>query len=608
MKKIRMLCRISWLLIGLAACNLSAPQEETLPPPSFTPIRQETPASETPAAVPSAVPSVIPSAVPSAMPSEMPSPEMPSPEMPSLTPSATTTAQTFPTSLGILPTDTPSPTVTPSITPTVILLPTATFAPPTVPAAVPAAVPSAVPPTAVVLQPPTAAPTLTPNTFTSPNAWVLPREAGATLYSTPGTAGMVTGTLAGNTPLLLIGRTANNDWIQVAAVGSLSGWLRYADIQTVLDIATLPVTGEAQEAFVTATPDAAVKADAGGLRVRATPGLEAPVLNYLAAYDRLRVLGRTADNQWLEIRAENGAAGWVLSAYVDVYLALDGVPVTADSPTLQPTDAPPPQPPANAFTGTISNITGTARQIYLNGQAMGNRPNVFSKVGDSITVATMMLYPIGWGRYNLGSYTHLQSVVNYFSAATARSSNSFANVSLAADNGWSTRTVLDPNYANVPVAGSTLCQAGESPLECEYRVVKPALALIMLGTNDVGGIPLDEYRANLERIVQISINRGVIPVLSTIPDRPGFDTNAYNQAIKSLAWAYSVPLWDYWAAMQSLPNQGLSSDMVHPSVAPGDYSASGDLQDHNLIYGYTVRNLTALIVLDALWRQVIQGG
>jgi hypothetical protein len=48
----------------------------------------------------------------------------------------------------------------------------------------------------------------------------------------------------------------------------------------------------------------------------------------------------------------------------------------------------------------------------------------------------------------------------------------------------------------------------------------------------------------------------------------------------------------------SLPNRGLSSDGVHPSVGP----ASADFTPANLQYGMTARNLTTLQALDAVWR------
>jgi len=99
----------------------------------------------------------------------------------------------------------------------------------------------------------------------------------------------------------------------------------------------------------------------------------------------------------------------------------------------------------------------------------------------------------------------------------------------------------------------------------------------------------------------------VIPVLSTLPDRtlgdiPGERIWEFNTIIREVAQTYSVPLWDYWAALQGLPERGIG-DTVHPSTPPNGNAA--DFSPQNLNYGYTVRNLGALFVLDALWRQVI---
>jgi lysophospholipase L1-like esterase len=129
----------------------------------------------------------------------------------------------------------------------------------------------------------------------------------------------------------------------------------------------------------------------------------------------------------------------------------------------------------------------------------------------------------------------------------------------------------------------------------------------MIGTNDVNaGMDGGTYRANLEAIVQISIDRGVIPVLSTIPDNlrsPELQPRVgeFNAIIASVAGAYGIPLWNYWQALQDLPNKGLSGDGYHPSVDPATGEAAVFTAD-GLRYGFTVRNLTGLMVLDAVWR------
>jgi hypothetical protein len=156
-----------------------------------------------------------------------------------------------------------------------------------------------------------------------------------------------------------------------------------------------------------------------------------------------------------------------------------------------------------------------------------------------------------------------------------------------------------------------VCRSGETPLECEYRLVKPSVALIMFGTNDSGGMPSATFSANLTRIVQISINMGVIPVLSTIPPKhynPATDgrVTEFNQIIIATARTYDVPLWNYWAAMSPLPSEGLDADGVHPSIPPDTATAIFDAT--HLQYGYTMRNFTALQVLYTLWQQVLYDG
>jgi hypothetical protein len=77
----------------------------------------------------------------------------------------------------------------------------------------------------------------------------------------------------------------------------------------------------------------------------------------------------------------------------------------------------------------------------------------------------------------------------------------------------------------------------------------------------------------------------------------------FNEAILKLADEYDIPLWNYWAALQNLPNDGLSSDGVHPSVAP---TSATDFSPEGLKYGMNMRNLTALQALDAVWRYVLR--
>lgn len=342
---------------------------------------------------------------------------------------------------------------------------------------------------------------------------------------------------------------------------------------------------------------------AGGerLRLRAGPNTAEAVLAMLDDGTELHIVGRSDDFYWLEVTAlPSGLHGWVMRQYVETLIPLEDVPVTFITPAL-PTGDPPANPGPEGYP-YIENITPHAREIFLLGQSLGNRPNVFSKVGDSITANEAFLVPIGLGDYNLRDHTYLQPVIDYFSQVVARDANSFANTSLAAKGGWSAWQVITPRYAD-----PTLCQVGESPLECEYRLVRPSIALIMLGTNDVMTTPSGTYESWMRQIVEVSLERGVIPVLSTIPDfkREGYEERVpeLNNIIRRLAYEYEIPLWDYWSALQDLPNKGLSDDGVHPG-----WAVPADFKPYFLQYGMTVRNLTALQALDAVWRQVILVG
>jgi hypothetical protein len=263
-------------------------------------------------------------------------------------------------------------------------------------------------------------------------------------------------------------------------------------------------------------------------------------------------------------------------------------------------------PSARAQDGFVpfpDDIANNIRAIYSVGQAYGNQPGMFSKVGDSISVSVSFLRQIGWGVYDLGAYDYLQPVVRQFSNTWVGVDNAFTRLSEAAEVGWAAWGALEPELAD-----EEACQPDEKPLECEYRIARPSIALIMFGTNDVSYRSPDEFRYDLERIIDISVSWGVIPVLSTFPNRPDAPeaAAALNQVVRDAASAHRLPLWDYAAALAPLPEQGLAWDHLHPS-SPERSNQVAVFSAENLQYGYVVRNLTALQILDRVWRTVDAG-
>ncbi len=357
-----------------------------------------------------------------------------------------------------------------------------------------------------------------------------------------------------------------------------------------------------------------------GLNMRAGPSTDQPIIARLLPNTPVTIVARTANNAWFRVVAATGDEGWVSSQFVATEGSLESVPISEEAvdtsglPSPTPSNTPtsavetpiPTSPVTNGDYPYILGITGRAKEIFLAGQALGNRPDVFSKIGDSITERGQypedFLERIGRGDYSLGDYAYLEPVINYFSGTEARLGNSFVNDSLSAAAGWSSWTAI-----NFHAADESICDPNELPIECELRMVKPSVALIMLGTNDVADekVSATVYENQMRKVIETCINAGVIPVLSTIPEfkRPiGYKVEAFNQVIARLSDEYQIPIWHYWAAINGLPNNGLSSDGVHPSISP---TSPSDFSGDALQFGMNVRNLTALQALDAIWREVI---
>jgi len=238
-------------------------------------------------------------------------------------------------------------------------------------------------------------------------------------------------------------------------------------------------------------------------------------------------------------------------------------------------------------------VTEHAREVFLQGAALGNRDFAFSLVGDSNTDNPAFMLPFDLGQYNLGDYAGLELTISYFEG-------SFSRDSAAAVGGFSTSKVLDLGQAD------GRCNGGESPLACEYRLHQPSVALILLGTGDQH--TWQGFEARYRQIIEFSLAQGVIPVLITKADDleslentapPGY----INSLIRQLAAEYDVPLLDLRAAVEGLPGRGCLPDGFHYNVPPDGRSAVFDTE--HLQYGYTLRNLTALQALDALRRLVL---
>jgi len=279
----------------------------------------------------------------------------------------------------------------------------------------------------------------------------------------------------------------------------------------------------------------------------------------------------------IDIPAENSTP----STYTSVAVKTTQVGI---SPTDKPTRTL--SPDEWKFFPIVPKISGKVVDIYHHGLELGNNPHAFSKIGDCGSTPTWFLGDFDRGPkfYDLGDYENLSAVIQEYSG-------SFGRTSLAARSGFNASSLLVPLWAD-----RTFCESNEIPLACEYRNHKPVIAFIMLGANDVWHP--DEFEPQMRRIIEYSIDNGVVPILSTKADNIE-GNESINATITLLAREYEIPLWNYWLAIQALPNQGLQEDKVHLTWGRSFFNDS-----ETMLKAWPVRNLTALQVLEAIWNKV----
>jgi LysM repeat protein len=336
-----------------------------------------------------------------------------------------------------------------------------------------------------------------------------------------------------------------------------------------------------------------VKADAGGLRLRREPTVAENILTKLSPLTPLSVIGRSADNIWLQVVTPSSTGGWVQAQYVEtVNAATQPLPVV-EAQTSQTARAA--APSAIELPPYLSDFSPRVYEVYRLGQSRGNRPNVFALIGDSNTENPKFFRPFDWGAYNLGGYAYLQDTVSYFKG-------SFDRTSPAARGGFSTAKALDPGQADSNQCG------GESPVVCELRIQRPSVALVLIGTGDQHS--WQGFEGRYRQIIDTCLQYGVVPILITKGDDLEYRDNSapsgyINAIIRRLAAEYQMPLLNLTQVLDTLPARGFIDDGFHYNWPPDERPA--DLTPDKLIYGFNQRNLTALQALDAFRRRVIGG-
>lgn len=197
------------------------------------------------------------------------------------------------------------------------------------------------------------------------------------------------------------------------------------------------------------------------------------------------------------------------------------------------------------------------------------RAGSVAQIGDSITYSKAFLAGLAWGEAKGPEWEPLKRLD--LKALNERKGAEHGNFS-----GW---TAAD----------------GLARLPAVLAAQKPAIAVIMYGTNDVRKqVAPADYAKHLRAIVAACLAAGCIPIVSTIPPQVGQDAPvaAINALVRTIAAEAQVPLVDFHAGILARqPGTAwngtlLGKDDVHPSGG-----ANFDFSEANLaVCGYALRN------------------
>jgi hypothetical protein len=235
----------------------------------------------------------------------------------------------------------------------------------------------------------------------------------------------------------------------------------------------------------------------------------------------------------------------------------------------------------------IPVVSQRARQIYQAGVDQNHDTRRFSKVGDCQNIRQYFLGMFDNSKtYNLGDqYSYLKGAIDQFSGSWNRLSESVRT-------GFNVASVLTPLYSN-----PNDCKGGESPIACEFRIWNPSIVIISMETWTAGR-PTALYETYLRQIVEFAISQNVLPIVATKADNLEGD-NSINRIVAQVATDYDIPMWNFWAAAHPLPDHGLLEDGFHLTNASNWFDKSDSMDK-----AWPWRNLTALQVIDKVWRAV----
>lgn len=248
------------------------------------------------------------------------------------------------------------------------------------------------------------------------------------------------------------------------------------------------------------------------------------------------------------------------------------------TPTVEPTSTNISDDPDNAWMNlpVLPSPAENVREIYELGQTLGTDPRAFSIFGDCQARPEEFLGIYETDPLALASLPpELRGVVSNFDG-------SFNRESPTARDGTTPGALLWTQWHR----GRFGCSFAETPVECELRIHNPSFVIIQIGSHFESRNT--EY---LRRVITQLIENGVVPILATKADNRELD-HRINRDMALLADEFNLPIWNFWAALNDLPNRGLYTRDDRPYQ--GDIYLTGEAQE--------IQRRTALEALNIVWR------
>ncbi len=449
----------------------------------------------------------------------------------------------------------------------------------------------------------------------------------------PGSGFETVSVIPARTTVSLEGRNRIGNWVLInGGPSGARGWVasRYLVWPDHVDLGSLPVVDGGGEPVgggggtVISAGAAIERANAWPVQImhlRQGTDTAYPSLGRVPPRTDLVLEARSADSVWALVHTADGQArGWVAAGFLQMALDVEfetlpvsdevvGAPAPA-SLAAQNTTADAPSAAGEAdliaalsYGPVVPTATARSREIYRRGQQLGNHSDVFAKVGDCNIESWAFMGLIGIGHYDLGAYGGLQSTVDFFNTTVVDGDSPYTHNSLVGRSGHTAMLVIDSLFGD-----PALCEHGESLLACEYRRLRPSVAFVMFGANDIHSLNAAQFEQAMRGIVQLSLDQGVIPVLTTYPSSPvensrWLEVLAFNVIIVRLAGEYDVPLLNLWLAARDLPNYGIENNLLHVTYSGDEWIRFNGEENQ---WGYTLWNLIALQTLDNLRRDILQ--